>query len=85
MLERALGAHARCSVAVRSGPVEPGSLFALCSDGIYKYCAPTELFRLLGRANRTGRLQETGAAIEKVVRAGNAPDNYSLVLVRPQA
>ena len=79
---RAVGVG-RCLLSMRSGEVERGSLFALCSDGIYKYCPPDRLNRHLARARRTALLQSCARDIEQDVLACQAPDNYSLILVRP--
>lgn len=81
-LSRAVGAGS-CLVSIRCGELTPGTLFALCSDGIYKFCPGTVLERSLARARRTGLLRPSAQAIEREVLARQAPDNYSLVLVRP--
>lgn len=81
-LQRAVGVG-NCLLSMRSGEIEKDSLFALCSDGIYKYCPPAKLHRHLARARRTALLQSSARGIEREVLASRAPDNYSLVLVRP--
>lgn len=72
-----------CLMSLRSGALTCGSLFALCSDGIYKVCPPPCLRRHLARAQRTALLQSAARAVEQEVLARRAPDNYSLVLIRP--
>lgn len=72
-----------CLLSMRSGEVEKGSLFTLCSDGVYKYCPPDRLNRHLAKARRTALLQSCAQDVEQDVLACQAPDNYSLILVRP--
>lgn len=79
---RAVGVG-RCLLSMRSGEIKRGSLFTLCSDGIYKYCPPERLHHHLAKARRTTLLQSGARNIEQDVLASHAPDNYSLVLVRP--
>lgn len=80
---RAVGVG-RCLLSMHSGELEKGSLFTLCSDGIYKYCPPASLYRHLAKAQRTALLQSCAHDIEQDVLNNHAPDNYSLVLVRPE-
>lgn len=79
---RAVGVG-HCLLSMRSGELEKGSLFTLCSDGIYKYCPPARLHRHLAKARRTALLQSCAREIEQDVLDRQAPDNYSLILVRP--
>lgn len=81
-LLRAIGVHPDCNMQVRTGAAEPGTLFALCTDGVHRYCPEPTLRRCLTAARRTG-LPDAAAAIEGVLLGGGAPDNYSLVLVQP--
>ena len=78
-LIRALGPGV-CTFSLKTGRVQRGMMFALCSDGIYKACPelPAEL-----RAASLGRsLEEAAGRIAALVDANGAPDNYSLALVR---
>lgn len=82
-LRRAVGVGS-CLLSMRSGELDKSSLFTLCSDGIYKYCPPDRLHRHLAKARHTGLLQSCAREIEQEVLARQAPDNYALVLVRPE-
>lgn len=79
---RAVGVG-RCLLSMCSGELKKDSVFTLCSDGIYKYCSPERLHRHLAKVWRTGLLQSCAHSIEQDVLANHAPDNYSLILVRP--
>lgn len=81
-LSRALGAQEISRITVYQGLLEKRGLFALCTDGIYKVCPPQELERCLSFANWMGDLDRAVTRIENSVRSRQAPDNYSLVLVR---
>lgn len=78
-LIRALGPGI-CAFSLKTGRVRHGTLFALCSDGVYKVCPglPGELKRI--RPQKA--LQDTADKIAAQVEANGAPDNYSLVLLR---
>lgn len=80
-LSRAVGAGS-CLVTIRCGELTSGTLFTLCSDGIYKFCSGRTLEHSLARARRTALLRQSAQEIEREVLARQAPDNYSLVLVR---
>lgn len=81
-LRQAVGVGS-CLLSMCSGELEKGSLFTLCSDGIYKYCPPARLYRHLANAQRTALLHSSARDIEREVLTRHAPDNYSLVMVRP--
>ena len=81
-LSQAVGAGG-CQVNIRCGQVDRHTLFALCSDGVYNYCGAETLKQQLAAACRTGKLLPAMQAIEHGVLANQAPDNYSLILVRP--
>ena len=79
-LLRALGPGV-CAFTLNTGRIRRGTVFALCSDGVYKACPafPDAL-----RGLSPGRpLEKTVREIAERVEANGAPDNYSLVLVRP--
>lgn len=78
-LTRALG-PGTCSFSLKTGEVQPGTVFALCSDGVYKAfpAFPQELKRCSPKSS----LEEAAGRIAARVDAGGAPDNYSLVLLR---
>lgn len=78
-LLRALGPGV-CSFSLKTGRVQRRTVFALCSDGIYKACPE---LRAELRAAAFGRsLEEAAGRITALVDANGAPDNYSLVLLR---
>lgn len=78
-LLRALGSGI-CSFSLATGRSRRGTLYALCSDGVYKACPelPAELRAL----SRCKNLEEAADRIATVVDVNGAPDNYSLVLLR---
>lgn len=78
-LTRALGPGS-CSFSMQTGQVQPGTAFALCSDGVYKFCP--KLQQELKRLTRRGALSEAAGQIVTAVDGHGAPDNYSLVLLR---
>lgn len=78
-LLRALG-PGQCSFSLRTGQARRGAVFALCSDGIYKFCPDIvqELKYLTGKRH----LKTTAEQIAAQVEGAGAPDNYSLLLLR---
>ena len=78
-LTRALG-PGTCSLSLRTGTIHPKTVFALCSDGIYKACP--EFFGELKKITPQRSLMDTADKIAAQVDANGAPDNYSLVLLR---
>lgn len=78
-LTRALGAGA-CAFSLKTGQVRRGTMFALCSDGIYKACP--SLRRELRRLSAKIPLEKAADRITAQVNEYGAPDNYALVLLR---
>lgn len=78
-LTRALG-PGTCAFSLKTGQVRCGTVFALCSDGIYKACPGLmqELRRISGKIP----LERAADRITAQVDEYGAPDNYSLVLLR---
>lgn len=78
-LLRALGPGA-CALSLRTGPARRGTVFALCSDGVYKFCP--DLSKQLRGLPPSKRLEDTAGRVTAQVEENGAADNYSLVLVR---
>ena len=81
-LTNAVGSQYEAACTIRTGTVEKNTLFALCSDGVYRYCDSAELARSWARAARRGEIETTLQQIDGLVCAHGAPDNYSLVLIQ---
>lgn len=80
-LTRAVGTEEGFSCTVQSGQLEKTGLFALCSDGIYKYCPERYFKRALQKAGRTERLETCMEEVRNAVYQSGAPDNLSLILI----
>ncbi len=81
-LTRAVGSRQQCGCQMQTGSVPPKTLFALCSDGVYKYCPEKLWKRSLKKASLGGALWKTLDRISDGVLKNGAGDNYSLILVR---
>lgn len=81
-LYRALGTHRECLLRVRSGRLENGAVLILCTDGVYKVCPTTLLYRNLRITYRHGNLSQSAELLQRSIIKRGAPDNYSLVMVR---
>lgn len=81
-LTQAVGCREHCTGRLQTGKAAEGTVFALCSDGIYKYCPSSSWKRCLSHAFRTGKLDKAMERISGCVQDHGAEDNYSLVLVR---
>ncbi len=81
-LTEAVGCRSVCRPLLQTGRCLPKTIFALCSDGVYKYCPPTVWKINLVGAALGGSLQKTAERISNGVQDNGAHDNYSLVLVR---
>lgn len=82
MLLRAVGVSEECRFSLQSGPLPKRAVFALCSDGVYKYCEEVFLSRSLIRCFRGRDLAEERDRIAQHVLSRGAGDNYSLILIR---
>jgi len=80
-LLRAVGAKEGCEISLQTGRAAAGVVFALCSDGVYKFCPPAAWKRAMHSA-ATGHLQDAGVLVSQAILDQGAPDNYSPVLVR---
>lgn len=81
-LTNAIGSDYVPQYSIQTGKIKGDTLFALCSDGIYKYCAANELEHRLTAAGKDGDLTAALKDISNVVISNGAPDNYSLVLLQ---
>ena len=81
-LLRALGPGPHCVITVQTGQVPPHAVFALCTDGIHKYCLPDDFAAALRRVVRGEALAAAGEKIASLAEVNGTQDNYSLVLVR---
>jgi serine/threonine protein phosphatase Stp1 len=75
VITRAVGAPGELELDKMSGPLLPGDVFLLCSDGLFKEIAEAEIAALLGAG------QGPEALIAEAVRRG-ARDNVTAVAVR---
>ncbi len=81
-LTRAVGSRAECEYLMQTGRVSGKTVFALCSDGTYKYCPEAAFKRHLKNACISGALQKAADRISGCVQDNGAADNYSLVLIQ---
>jgi len=82
-LLRAVGTQEHFHCHTRSAKLKPGSLFALTSDGIYKYIDAFVFERELREALKKGGkgLAECIEHLKKLAYDAGAPDNLSVILV----
>lgn len=80
-LVHAVGTKMNFSCAVQTNQVKGKLVFALCSDGIYRYCPEKFLKKQLKRAIKTKKLKDCTEKIKDQVYQNKAPDNLSLILV----
>lgn len=78
----AVGAGSGPRITVTTAPLPSGGVFALCSDGIYKYCPRKVIARELTRCARGAPMTSAAGGIVSTALRNNTQDNYSLVLVR---
>lgn len=81
-LSRAVGVDGDCPYSLQTGLAAGRTLFALCSDGVYKYCPSDIWSRELSRGLRGLDLQTVAEHIAEHIQLNGAGDNYSLVFVR---
>lgn len=79
-LMRALGCGTNGSVTLQTGRLSRGSIFLLCSDGVYKACPPDSLAAIMRQAGSIDLL-DIGNQIDQAVEKGGARDDHSMVLV----
>lgn len=78
----AIGISEVCKVSLQTGRAPAHTIFALCSDGVYKMCPKKDWEQSLRSAAFGGSLQKTMINISKAVQKNGAKDNFSLILVK---
>lgn len=81
-LTQAIGYDPRVIPRVASGEAPDGSVFFLCSDGVYKYLPEKWLFRQLIKAGRGKNQENLLRTIKDSVYNFGAGDNMTGILVR---
>jgi serine/threonine protein phosphatase PrpC len=79
MITRALGASRDLELDLVYGPLQPGDLFLLCSDGLTRVLSDDDLATLAGSSD----LQATADQMMAEALARGARDNVTFVLVQP--
>lgn len=80
-LVHAVGTEENFVCTVRSDQLSGRTVFALCSDGIYRYCPEEYLKRQLKRAVKAENLKDCAEKIKNQVYKNSAPDNLSFILI----
>lgn len=80
MLTEALGSEERLKISKRGGMLTDRERFLLCSDGVYKYCAHTDLERIMCRRMPFGSADKRAEMIRKRVLESGVEDNYSAII-----
>lgn len=83
-LVRAVGANEQAVCTVQTGVLGEKFLFALCSDGVYKYMKQDQFRGFLKSALKAGDLEDILRKMKNSVYGSQAPDNLSCVLVKAQ-
>jgi serine/threonine protein phosphatase Stp1 len=81
VIMRAVGVHPELKLDQRDGDIVPGDVFLLASDGVTSVCSDEELRDFIDGC-------DLDAAAEHIVEtclSRGAPDNLSLVLVKPSS
>ena len=81
-LLHALGAEEDCPLVMQMGRAAKGTVFLLCTDGVYKPCREKIFAEALKKAVAGESLQVAGETIMESVAQAGAADDHSLVLVR---
>jgi serine/threonine protein phosphatase PrpC len=79
VITRAVGAASSLKVDTVRGDIGPGDLFLLASDGLTKIVAEQEIAEFLS----AGSLEDSATRLLDTVLDRGAPDNVSLIIVRP--
>src|SRR5262249_55504172 len=78
VITRAVGVERELKLDACEGPVEPGDIFLLMTDGVTGVCTDAEIAAAL-----SGNTLETGAdEIVRLCLERGAPDNLTLLLVQ---
>jgi serine/threonine protein phosphatase PrpC len=81
-LVNAVGIREEIRCRMITDELKTGMVFLLCSDGLYKYCPEQYLKKYMKMAGKEGNTEYSGACLLDRVRAGEAKDNISIVLVQ---
>jgi serine/threonine protein phosphatase PrpC len=81
-LVRAAGVHKNFTCRVQTGIQDKKMLFALMSDGVYKYMEPGKLRAALKQAARGEDFTKPLQEIRNGVYDNQAPDNLSCILIK---
>lgn len=83
VISRAVGAEKQVQIDLKTFPIEPGSMFLLCSDGVTRHITDNELGELLATGMSPTLLCEQ---IKDVCFERGAEDNLTAVIVKtPEA
>ena len=81
-LVNAVGTKANISCSVITDRYEEGTVFLLCSDGLYKFCDDKQLKYWMKKSRKVKDLGEACKALSDIVYENGAGDNVSIILVR---
>lgn len=82
-LVHAVGSEKHLAYSMKAEALQPGDVFALCSDGVYKMCGSSYLKRKICSCRWRNPETVKEDIIRKVFHSG-AKDNVSLILVKCQ-
>lgn len=80
-LVQAVGTGRAVRITVRTGCMGKKTCFLLCSDGIYKYCDETWLFRNLKKISHARDADRFVEKVRETVYRNGAGDNFSLIII----
>lgn len=80
-ITKAIGAANAVFVEVGVDSVEPGDIYLLCSDGLYREITPEQIAATLKR----GDLEWSSNRLLQLVLASKAADNVSFIVTKPAA
>lgn len=81
VITRAVGVDAALELEMRQGPLQPGDVFLLCSDGLSGVLDEGEIAAMLARS---GDVDDGAQRLVAAALARGAPDNVTVVLVRAE-
>lgn len=79
-LTEALGSVERLKLSRAGGMLSGRDFFLLCSDGVYKSCAHSELEKILCRGTKFRSADRMKEMIRKCAIKGGVDDNYSAIV-----
>ena len=80
-LLNAVGIEETASISIKTDMLKRDDKFLLCSDGLYKMCPDSEIYRVMRQYTGDGKGQEILKKILQMVYKKGAPDNVSVILV----